>query len=105
MVSSVKIIKSLFKRIIIENYKFPERKTRKSPSILQNGSVVNQAWNSCNGRSYEITRTFPLMNFIDAYFYNALLLEVCGLSDLVEEYEKSGNRAVGQVDFLYSHRR
>ena len=45
------------------------------------------------------------MNFIDAYFYNALLLEVCGVRDLVEEYEKSGNRAVGQVDFLYSHRR
>jgi len=32
-----------------------------------------------------------------------LLLEVCGVGDLVEEYEKSGNRATeGQVDYFYS---
>jgi len=43
MVSSAKNINSLFKRIIIQNYQFPERKTRITPSILQNGSVVNQA--------------------------------------------------------------
>jgi len=31
---------------------------------------------------------------------------VCGVSEMVEEYEKSGNRATeGQVDFIYSHRR